>query len=63
MPFSEVQKQDDMTCPVCGEVVAADSTWTEQYGTLTVRGCPSCECTSEIVKWIAAAKLEAGDAP
>ena len=52
MPVSEDQCQDEMTCPECGEAVAAAATWTEQYGSLVVRGCPACECTSDVVKWI-----------
>lgn len=52
MSVNEAPAQGDMSCPECGEIVAASATWTEQYGALTVRGCPSCECVSEVVKWI-----------
>lgn len=46
------QLEPTLTCPECGDSVLTKETWTEQYGSLTVRGCPLCECTSEVVKWL-----------
>jgi len=52
MSVSAIQSQDEMICPECDETVAVAATWTEQYGDFVVRGCPVCECTSDVVKWI-----------